>query len=406
MLKSCFSLLQFQSNLSITRLFQLKGLINSNFLRLYSTTNKISKLPEKKTTNKLISCLKLMRVDKPIGTWLLYWPGAWSIALSASPGCLPDAYLLGLFGVGSFLMRSSGCILNDLWDQDIDKKVARTKSRPLANGELTEKEAVLLLGGLLSASLAVLLQLNSLSIILGASSLWLVVVYPLAKRFTNWPQLVLGCTAVTGKFVPEICIPLYLACICWTMIYDTIYAFQDKKEDILIGLGSTAIVFDKNREAWLNFFGLTMMSNLLYSGYMQELPWPFFVSLLGCTAVTGKFVPEICIPLYLACICWTMIYDTIYAFQDKKEDILIGLGSTAIVFDKNREAWLNFFGLTMMSNLLYSGYMQELPWPFFVSLLGGFLCLCSQERNFYRGKEEDFLRERLALEQVPSKAKI
>uniref|UniRef100_A0A914KK93 4-hydroxybenzoate polyprenyltransferase, mitochondrial n=1 Tax=Meloidogyne incognita TaxID=6306 RepID=A0A914KK93_MELIC len=231
-----------------------------------------------------------MRADKPIGTWLLYWPGAWSIALSASPGCLPDAYLLGLFGVGSFLMRSSGCILNDLWDQDIDKKVARTKSRPLANGELTEKEAVILLGGLLSASLAVLLQLNSLSIILGASSLWLVVVYPLAKRFTNWPQLVLGatfnwgallgCTAVTGKFVPEICIPLYLACICWTMIYDTIYAFQDKKEDILIGLGSTAITFDKNREAWLNFFGLTMMLNLLYSGYMQELPWPFFVSLL------------------------------------------------------------------------------------------------------------------------------
>nr|CAD2159546.1 unnamed protein product [Meloidogyne enterolobii] len=290
MLKSCFSLLQFQSNLPITRLFRFKGLINSNFLRLYSTTNKISKLPEKEPTNKLISCLKLMRADKPIGTWLLYWPGAWSIALSASPGCLPDAYLLGLFGVGSFLMRSAGCILNDLWDQDIDKKVARTKSRPLANGELTEKEAVLLLGGLLSASLTVLLQLNSLSIILGASSLWLVVVYPLAKRFTNWPQLVLGatfnwgallgCTAVTGKFVPEICIPLYLACICWTMIYDTIYAFQDKKEDILIGLGSTAIAFDKNREAWLNFFGLTMMLNLLYSGYMQELPWPFFVSLL------------------------------------------------------------------------------------------------------------------------------
>ncbi|CAK5017485.1 unnamed protein product [Meloidogyne enterolobii] len=130
-----------------------------------------------------------------------------------------------------------------------------------------------------------------LNIILGASSLWLVVVYPLAKRFTNWPQLVLGatfnwgallgCTAVTGKFVPEICIPLYLACISWTMIYDTIYAFQDQEEDILIGLGSTAITFGKNREAWLSFFGLTMMLNLLYSGYMQGLPWPFFVSLLG-----------------------------------------------------------------------------------------------------------------------------
>ncbi|KAL7079658.1 hypothetical protein ACQ4LE_001341 [Meloidogyne hapla] len=288
MLKSSLSLFSFQSNLSITRLFQLKRLIYSKSLRLYST-NKIQNIPEKKT-NKLISCLKLMRADKPIGTWLLYWPGAWSIALSASPGCLPDLYLLGLFGVGSFLMRSSGCILNDLWDQDIDKKVDRTKSRPLASGELNEKEAVLLLGGLLSSSLAVLLQLNPLSIILGASSLWLVVVYPLAKRFTNWPQLVLGatfnwgallgCTAVNGEFVPEICIPLYIACISWTMIYDTIYAFQDKEEDTLMGLGSTAITFDRAPEAWLNFFSLTMMSSLLYSGFVQELTWPFLVSII------------------------------------------------------------------------------------------------------------------------------
>uniref|UniRef100_A0A914GVD2 4-hydroxybenzoate polyprenyltransferase, mitochondrial n=1 Tax=Globodera rostochiensis TaxID=31243 RepID=A0A914GVD2_GLORO len=232
-----------------------------------------------------------MRADKPIGSWLLYWPCAWSIALGAPPGCLPSFYFLTLFGAGAFLMRSAGCVLNDLWDQNIDKQVDRTKFRPLASGEVSEKEAVFLLAGLLTTSLAVLLQLNWLSVILGSSSVFLVVVYPLAKRYTRWPQLVLGITfnwgallgytAVTGTFSSGLCIPLYLACVCWTVIYDTIYAHQDKKDDLLIGLGSTALEFGNRTDFWLAFVSMAMLTNLFFVGLTSEQFWPYFLTLFA-----------------------------------------------------------------------------------------------------------------------------
>uniref|UniRef100_A0A915D467 Uncharacterized protein n=1 Tax=Ditylenchus dipsaci TaxID=166011 RepID=A0A915D467_9BILA len=115
--------------------------------------------------------LRLMRVDKPIGTWLLYWPCTWSIALATPAGCLPSFYLLGLFGAGALCMRSAGCVINDLWDRDFDKRVLRTKLRPLASGELSERQAIGLLAVLLSVSLSILLQLNWLSVFVGASSI-------------------------------------------------------------------------------------------------------------------------------------------------------------------------------------------------------------------------------------------
>uniref|UniRef100_A0A914V877 4-hydroxybenzoate polyprenyltransferase n=1 Tax=Plectus sambesii TaxID=2011161 RepID=A0A914V877_9BILA len=175
--------------------------------------------------------LRLMRADKPIGTWLLYWPCTWSIAMASPPGVLPDPYLLALFGVGAFLMRGAGCIVNDLWDKDFDRMVERTKSRPLASGELRTRQAVALLAGVLSGSLAVLLQLNWCSVAVGAASLGLVATYPLAKRYTYWPQFVLGLTfnwgcilgwtAVHGDLsswaVPA---ALYFGAINWTLIYD------------------------------------------------------------------------------------------------------------------------------------------------------------------------------------------
>ena len=133
--------------------------------------------------------LRLARLDKPIGTWLLYWPCTWSIALAAGPGNLPDLGLLGLFGVGALLMRGAGCTINDLWDTDIDKRVERTKLRPLAAGDVTKRQAVGFLALQLSAALGVLVQLNYYSIALGASSLALVTAYPLMKRVTNWPQV-------------------------------------------------------------------------------------------------------------------------------------------------------------------------------------------------------------------------
>ncbi|KAL3103274.1 hypothetical protein niasHS_002460 [Heterodera schachtii] len=241
--------------------------------------------------SRIHSYLKLIRADKPIGTWLLYWPCAWSIALAAPPGCLPSPYFLALFGGGAFLMRSAGCILNDLWDQDIDKRVDRTKSRPLACGEVTEKEAFFVLSGLLTVSLAILMQFNWLSIVLGSSSVFFVALYPLAKRYTNWPQLILGITfnwgallgftAVTGTFSSAVCVPLYLACVCWTIIYDTIYAQQDKKDDLLIGIGSTAVQFGDHSNLWLTFASLGMLSNLLFLGFVSEQLWPYFLALFA-----------------------------------------------------------------------------------------------------------------------------
>jgi 4-hydroxybenzoate polyprenyltransferase len=136
--------------------------------------------------------LRLMRLDRPIGSYLLFWPCSWSIALATPPGSLPHFGLLATFGVGSFIMRGAGCIINDLWDKDFDGKVYRTATRPIPSGDITPFNALVMLGGQLSLGLCVLLSLNNYSIALGMASLPLVVIYPLMKRYTNWPQVVLG----------------------------------------------------------------------------------------------------------------------------------------------------------------------------------------------------------------------
>ncbi|XP_043304041.1 4-hydroxybenzoate polyprenyltransferase, mitochondrial isoform X4 [Cervus elaphus] len=180
--------------------------------------------------------LRLMRLDKPIGTWLLYLPCTWSIGLAADPGCLPDWYMLSLFGTGAVLMRGAGCTINDMWDQDFDKKVTRTASRPIAAGDISTFQSFVFLGGQLTLALGILLCLNYYSIALGAASLLLVITYPLMKRITYWPQLALGLTfnwgallgwsAIKGSCDPSVCLPLYFSGIMWTLIYDTIYAHQ------------------------------------------------------------------------------------------------------------------------------------------------------------------------------------
>ncbi|VDM81928.1 unnamed protein product [Strongylus vulgaris] len=144
--------------------------------------------------------LQLMRLHSPTGSWLLYWPCTWSIALATPAGHLPSLYYLMLFGAGSVLMRGAGCVINDIWDKDFDKRVERTKLRPLACGTLNHRQAISCLGVLLSASFAILMQFNWFSVAVGASSLFLVVAYPLAKRFTYWPQFVLGeCRAIRSE---------------------------------------------------------------------------------------------------------------------------------------------------------------------------------------------------------------
>ncbi|XP_075854889.1 4-hydroxybenzoate polyprenyltransferase, mitochondrial isoform X1 [Microcebus murinus] len=186
--------------------------------------------------------LRLMRLDKPIGTWLLYLPCTWSIGLAADPGCFPDWYMLSLFGTGAVLMRGAGCTINDMWDREYDKKVTRTANRPIAAGNISTFQSFVFLGGQLTLALGVLLCLNYYSIALGAASLLLVVTYPLMKRITYWPQLALGLTfnwgallgwsAVRGSCDPAVCLPLYFSGVMWTLIYDTIYAHQVYTLDI------------------------------------------------------------------------------------------------------------------------------------------------------------------------------
>ena len=138
--------------------------------------------------------LRLARADKQVGTSLLYWPCLWSIALAAPVGSLPDVITSVQFAVGAVVMRSAGCIINDMWDRDFDKHVERTKRRPLASGEITMKDAVMFLAAHLTAGLGILLSLNTASIKLGFLVMPMVVGYPLMKRFSNWPQLFLGMT--------------------------------------------------------------------------------------------------------------------------------------------------------------------------------------------------------------------
>lgn len=227
-----------------------------------------------------------MRLDKPIGTWLLYLPCTWSIGLAADPGCLPDLHMLTLFGVGALLMRGAGCTINDMWDKDFDKKVSRTATRPIASGDITRFQALVFLGGQLSLALGVLLSLNYYSIALGAASLSLVVTYPLMKRITYWPQFILGLTfnwgallgwsAVKGSCDWSVCLPLYVSGVMWTLIYDTIYAHQDKDDDLKVGVKSTALRFQENTKLWLSGFTGAMLSGLLLAGVNADQTAPYY----------------------------------------------------------------------------------------------------------------------------------
>jgi 4-hydroxybenzoate polyprenyltransferase len=196
--------------------------------------------------------------------------------------------MLALFGTGAFIMRGAGCTINDMWDRDIDGKVERTKNRPLVAGEITQFDALVFLAAQLGLGLSVLLQMNWYTILLGASSMGLVVVYPLMKRVTYWPQLVLGMafnwgallgwSAVQGSVMWSACLPLYAAGVCWTIIYDTIYAHQDKVDDVLQGIKSTALRFGANTKLWLSGFSVAMIGNLVTTGLVCDQTWPYYTA--------------------------------------------------------------------------------------------------------------------------------
>jgi len=201
--------------------------------------------------------IELTRLNKPIGFMLLFWPCSWGLAFAYTITSDLNLFLnyLILFFLGSVLMRSAGCIVNDIVDKDFDKKVKRTKKRPIASGKITVKHSLIYVLILCLLALMILLQFNLFTIILGMSSMVLAFSYPFMKRFTYWPQLFLGITfnwgiimswaAVNNNITQEI-ITLYISAIFWTLGYDTIYGAQDMSEDEIIGLKSTSIRFKEN----------------------------------------------------------------------------------------------------------------------------------------------------------------
>ncbi len=224
------------------------------------------------------SYIRLIRLDKIAGLFPLLWPCLISVSMASSGG--PDILLILVFTLGSFFMRSAGCIINDIVDYDIDRKVLRTKSRPLANGELNFKQALVVLLLFLMLSVILLFFLNRITILICLCSMVLVIVYPFCKRFTYWPQLVLGLvfnvgflvgwTAVKGK-IEFPAILLYIGGVFWTIGYDTIYAYQDKADDLILGVKSTAIKFGDNAKKYLNNFYTITSIMFIFAGNIARI---------------------------------------------------------------------------------------------------------------------------------------
>lgn len=214
---------------------------------------------------------RLARWDRPIGWWLLLLPCWWASALAtiALGERVPDLWHLLLFMIGAIAMRGAGCTYNDIVDEDIDAKVERTAGRPIPSGAVTRRQAMVFLALQALAGLAILVQFNAYTIWLGIASLAVVAVYPFMKRVTSWPQFVLGLafswgalvgwTAETGSLAPASLL-LYAASIVWTIGYDTIYAHQDKEDDAIIGVRSTALLFgERTKPMLVLFFGAMLV---------------------------------------------------------------------------------------------------------------------------------------------------
>jgi 4-hydroxybenzoate polyprenyltransferase len=208
--------------------------------------------------------LRLARLDRPIGSWLLLIPCWWSLGLAAMrTGELPRLWHVVLFFIGAFAMRGAGCTWNDLVDRDLDAKVERTRSRPIPSGQVTPRQAALFMGAQALVGLVVLLQFNRFTIICGFASLAIVAIYPFMKRITYWPQIVLGLAFSWGALMgwpaafgrlDAPALVLYAGSIMWVIAYDTIYAHQDREDDMLIGIKSTALLFQTHTKPMLAVF--------------------------------------------------------------------------------------------------------------------------------------------------------
>jgi 4-hydroxybenzoate polyprenyltransferase len=257
----------------------------------------------------------LARLDRPIGAWLLFLPGLAGILLARAPA-ERSLVLILLFAAGSVVMRAAGCVVNDMWDRDLDRRVTRTAARPLASGALSLREAAFFLVLLLAIGLAILLALDPLAQMLGVGSLVLVGLYPLAKRVTSWPQVVLGFTfgwgaplgyaAASGR-VNGATLALYAATIAWILGYDTIYAHQDREDDALLGIGSTALLFGRCTRPFLALCYALMLALLTLAGSFAHLSAWYLVGLALPAALLARQVllldiddPARCLALFKA----------------------------------------------------------------------------------------------------------
>ena len=231
--------------------------------------------------------IRLMRLNKPIGIYLLLWPTYWALFLSAKGW--PDIDLLIIFTLGVLVMRSAGCVINDYADRNIDQNIARTKDRPLITGEVSPKSALRLFVFLLIIAFGLVLLTNALTIKLSLIALALATLYPFTKRWTHLPQVVLGVafgmsvpmafSAQTGS-IPLSAGWIFLATILWTLIYDTFYAMADRDEDIKIGVKSTAILFEKYDQIFITFLQILLIIVFVVIGNLFDLGSIYYFSLV------------------------------------------------------------------------------------------------------------------------------
>ena len=240
-------------------------------------------------TNKLIGLGKLMRLEKPIGTFLLLWPTL--SAFMVLKGGSPTIKLVIIFCIGTFLMRSAGCVINDIFDKDFDGKVERTKERPIVTGEVSSVEAIVLFFILIGLSAVLLIWTNKFTVLIAGIGLLIAVFYPLTKRFFKVPQLFLGLafswgilmvSAVELEKISFTSLIMFSACFFWILAYDTAYALSDKEGDLSIGLNSSAITFGKNTPALIVVFHLISLCLWSLCALVEKMSPIFYLSIFVC----------------------------------------------------------------------------------------------------------------------------
>ena len=248
---------------------------------------------------KLSSFLRLMRADKPIGTALLLWPTLMSFYLLTDGN--PNYFLMSLFIIGTILMRSAGCVINDFFDRDFDGNVERTKERPIAAGEISPNEALLLFFFLVLCSACLLLFMNLLTFLMALLGLGLATFYPISKRFFPIPQVFLGLAFSWGIIMVSsaqlgeiniLSLALFLSCFFWIIAYDTAYALCDKKDDLDLGIHSSAITFGKNVTAFFFLLHFLSITILIFIAYLKNfhISFYFFASISSAMVIYQCFL--------------------------------------------------------------------------------------------------------------------